>query len=286
MPVVEGNTPIASVLGEPRSGFSRHSFRGGNFFMLRMLNRYREELGMEALPQELDASAHGAVEHLQSEAATVSVTRADVTGGRLEVEVSVENLAGHKLPTAYPSRRAWLHFTVRDRNGRTYFESGAIAQNGAIEGNDNDTDPAKYEPSYTHIQSRDEVQIYEAIMVDREGTVTTGLLFGARFVKDNRLLPLGFDKATAGEDIAVRGQAANDPDFVGGGDRVRYSVDVAGADRPLQIEAELWYQPIAYRWAQNLRQHDAVEIDRFLSLYESLSEFSAVVLARAAATAQ
>jgi hypothetical protein len=55
MPVVETPTPIASVLGEPRAGFARHEFRGGNFFMLRMLNRYRDELGVEALPQELDA---------------------------------------------------------------------------------------------------------------------------------------------------------------------------------------------------------------------------------------
>ena len=33
--------PITSVLGEPRAGMSRHVFVGGNFFMLRMLNRYR-----------------------------------------------------------------------------------------------------------------------------------------------------------------------------------------------------------------------------------------------------
>ena len=37
--------------------------------------------------------------------------------GRLHADVVVENLGGHKLPTAYPSRRAWLHVIVRDRSG-------------------------------------------------------------------------------------------------------------------------------------------------------------------------
>ena len=37
-----------------------HLFRGGNFFVLGLLNRYRDELGVKALPQELDAAiAHG-----------------------------------------------------------------------------------------------------------------------------------------------------------------------------------------------------------------------------------
>ena len=46
MPVVEEDTPIASVLGAPRKGLARHTFVGGNFFMQRMLNRYRYELGV------------------------------------------------------------------------------------------------------------------------------------------------------------------------------------------------------------------------------------------------
>ena len=50
-------------------------------------------------------------------------------------------------------------------------------------------------------------------MVDRAGAVTTGLLRATGFVKDNRLLPRGFDKATAGPDIAVRGDAAADGNF-------------------------------------------------------------------------
>jgi hypothetical protein len=59
------------------------------------------------------------------------------------------------------------------------------------------------------------VQIYESILGDAGGAVTTGLLSGAQYLKDNRLLPHGFDKQTAEPDIAVRGEALSDPDFTG-----------------------------------------------------------------------
>jgi len=49
----------------------------------------------------------------------------------------------------------------------------------------------------TEVRSGDEVQIYESIIADANSRVTTGLLTGVRYVKDNRLLPRGFDKATA-----------------------------------------------------------------------------------------
>ncbi|MGH9463496.1 MAG: hypothetical protein ACRD1X_20010 [Vicinamibacteria bacterium] len=283
MPLVATDTPIASVLGEPRAGFSRHVFRGGNFFMLKMLNRYRVELGVTAGPQELDTAASLTVEHLQSSSAVIRLSRADLAAGRLDVEVAVENLGGHKLPTAYPSRRAWLHVTVRDGGGRLVFESGRLDESGAIDGNDNDDDPSRYEPHYTAITRPDEVQIYEAIMVDSEGRVTTGLASGLRFVKDNRILPRGFDKGTADDDVAVRGRALEDPDFSGEGDRVRYAVDVSGARGPFHVEAELWYQPIAYRWARNLASYDSFETQRFVTYYESMSELSGVVLARSEA---
>ena len=90
----------------------------------------------------------------------------------------------------------------------------------------------------------------------RGGRVTTGLLAAVRYLKDNRLLPRGFDKRTAPADCAVRGDAADDPDFQGGGDRVVYRVDVPpGAAGPLRIEVELLYQPIAFRWAHNLDRY-------------------------------
>jgi hypothetical protein len=284
MPAVDEETRISSVLGEPRKGFSRHVFRGGNFFVLRLLNRYRHDLGVTALPQELEASAVRTIQFLQSDTAALTVERAQVSGRKLDILVSVENSTGHKFPTGYPSRRAWLHLTVRDRDGRTVFESGGIGANGSIEGNDNDADAGRFEPHYQEISRPDEVQIYESVMGDVAGLPTTGLLTAVRYLKDNRLLPRGFDKTTAEPDVAVVGSATTDGDFTGGGDRTRYAVDVTGCEGPFRIEVELRFQPIAFRWAQNLKKYESAESRRFVGYYESMSAASSQVVARAMAT--
>ena len=281
MPVVDHPMPIASVVGEPRDGFSRHTFLGGNFFMLQILSRYRAALGVAAQPTELDAAAAATVRQLQSETAGVSIR--DITpepGDRVRFEVLVTNKTGHKLPTGYPSRRAWLHVMVSDAAGRTVFESGAIDARGAIGGNDQDDDPLRVEPHYDRIDSAGQVQVYESVMADSAGAPTTGLLRGLAFIKDNRLLPDGFDKRSADNDIAVRGQAAADETFVGGGDRVTYSVDVAGAVGSFLIQVELRYQPIAFRWARNLASYDAAETRRFVSYYDEMAAGSSLVLAK------
>jgi len=282
MPEVSEPTRVSSVLGEPREGFSRHSFLGGNFFMLRLLNRYRSDLGVLAQPLELEASARATLAQLQNETATVSVVGARANSDALTIDVTVRNLTGHKLPTGYPSRRVWLHVTVRDASGRAVFESGEPRPTGAIQGNDNDDDAARFEPHYNEIRNPDEVQIYESVMTDRAGALTTGLLRGTSFVKDNRLLPRGFDKATADADCAVRGDAAKDQDFDANGDRVRYLVKAPGAaGAPFQVDVELRYQPVAFRWAQNLKQYDAKEPQRFVALYDSMAAQSSTILAHA-----
>jgi len=283
MPVVTGKAPVTGVLAQPRDSVSRHVFRGGNFFMLRMLNRYRAELGVRALPQELEAAARRTVEHLRTNTASVTVNGPTVEGGRLTFVVLVENKAGHKLPTAYPSRRAWLHVTVRDGSGRILFESGAPGESGSIAGNANDEDPTTFEPHYDRIESPDQVQIYESIIEHYAGGPTTGLLQGVGYLKDNRILPRGFDKASAEWDIAVRGNAAEDADFAGGSDRVRYSVDVAGVAGPYTISVALRYQPISYRWARNLAEYDAFETKRFVRYYDAMSGVTHQLLAEATA---
>jgi hypothetical protein len=273
---------ITRVLGVPREDVARHEFIGGNFFLQRMLNRYRDELGVAALPQELTRASERTAQYLESEAARLSIASVTLRERRLEAELLVENLGGHKLPTAYPSRRAWIHLIVRERNHRVVFESGALRPDGSIAGNDNDADAGRFEPHYAEIDNADQVQIYESVLGGQDGTVTTGLLSAVRYLKDNRLLPRGFDKRTADADVAVHGDALGDTDFIGGGDRVRYAVPLGSAEGPFEVEAELLYQPIGYRWAANLKRYgDAAEPLRFTRYYDSMARASTVRLAQA-----
>jgi hypothetical protein len=285
MPVVEEETRIAVTLGLPRKDMSRHTFVGGNFFMLRMLNRYRNELGVWALPAEFEEAANRTVEHLKANTVKVSIDQvSNLADGRLVADVSLENLSGHKFPTAYPSRRAWLHMTVKDRNNRVVFESGALRADGSIPGNDNDADGARFEEHYTEITNPEQVQIYEDIMVGANNVPTTGLLTAVRYIKDNRLLPRGFNKRAVDAEIAVQGGALADDNFIGGSDKIRYAVNTGTAQGPFQVEVEVWFQPISYRWAANLKSYNAVEPQRFTRYYESMSSGSSVMLARATAT--
>jgi hypothetical protein len=284
MPEVQGDAPITAVLGVLRQGVRQHTFVGANFFVLKVLNRYRADLSVTAMPLELTAEADRTIEFLQSQAARVTIRKVDVVSSQLSVDVFVENLTGHKLPTAFPSRRAWLHLLVRDVNGRTVFESGALNSDGSIQGNDNDADPSRFEPHYREIKSGDEVQIYEPILKDEAGKVTTGLALGVGYLKDNRLLPAGFQKQTADKDIAVVGDAADDPNFTDAGDLVRYSVTLGDAQGPFHVDAELWYQPIGFRWAHNLIPYQAAETSRLIGYYEAMSSETAIVLARASAS--
>jgi hypothetical protein len=283
MPLVGEDVPVTAVLGRARPEVSRHFFRGGNFFMLSMLNRYRQELGVTALPQELSLAGDRTREHLGTSTASLTIVGAALDGSRLVAEVEVRNLAGHKFPTAYPSRRAWLHVTVADAAGRVVFESGAFRSDGSVVGNDNDEDATRFEPHYAEITRADQVQIYEAVIADQNGDVTTGLMSAERWLKENRLLPAGYDAGQADPRVAVRGQATSDGDFAAGGDRVRYAVPVGSADSPFTVSAELWFQPIGFRWAANLEGYDSFETERFVRYYREMASGSATLVASASA---
>ncbi|MEO8071479.1 MAG: hypothetical protein ABI652_08755 [Acidobacteriota bacterium] len=281
MPRATGPLRVSSVLGAERDGLSRHVFVGGNAFMLRLLNLFRTELGVEAPSEALEATARLTEQQLRNDTATIEIASPVRAADSVQFDVVVRNLTGHKFPTGYPSRRAWLHVTVADDQGRVIFESGAVSPSGAITGNDSDADPATFEPHYDVIERPEQVEIYESIMGDTASAPTTGLLTAVKYLKDNRLLPRGFEKQTATADIAVFGSAAGDASFVGGIDRIRYVVQAPSGRRTGRITVELLYQPIAYRWAQNLKGYPAPEPSRFVEQFDRLSSASSTVVATA-----
>jgi hypothetical protein len=283
MPAAQGVVRISTVSDSTQSPFAQHFFVGGNAYMLEILKTFGEERQVTASSEQFEAKKGRTLDQLQNRTATLVIEEGELSGSHLTVVVVVQSLAGHKFPTGFPSRRAWLHFTVQDADGGVVFESGAVNSDGSIVGNDNDADVATFEPHYQQvIASPDQVQIYEAIMQDSEGGVTTALLRGAGYLKDNRLPPSGFDKETASEDIAVHGQAMEDADFTGGEDRVPYAIELGNAGGPFTVTVELLYQSVGYRWAQNLRRHEAPEPARFLDYYKAVPNLP-VVIARATA---
>jgi hypothetical protein len=261
LPKVAGETPMANILAEPRAGVGRHEFLGGNFVVPGILKALRDPL--PALGADLERDMDKTRAFLATKAATLTIAEPALVDGKLTATLVVENLAGHKLPTAYPSRRAWLHVVVRDPAGAILFESGALDGAGRIVGNDNDADGTRFEPHHAVIAAPDDVQIYEAILGDAQGRVTTGLLQATTYLKDNRVLPRGFDQAKAAPDVAVQGGARSDGDFQGGADRVGLAVTLPAGAVPATLQAELVYTPIGYRWAENLRVVDSAESARF-----------------------
>jgi hypothetical protein len=197
MPKVTGYVAASTEWG-PLSKFTRlHSFTGANVFMLRLLNANAQTVNLTAEDTQMQTAIERVTGQLQTNSAELALDTLSVEDGILTAEVTVQPLTGHKFPSGYPSRRAWLHLTVTDEAGNVLFESGAVETTGLIVDNDNDADPTQYEPHYIQITSPDQVQIYESTMTNTEGQVTTDLLLGASYVKDNRLLPDGFDISAA-----------------------------------------------------------------------------------------
>ncbi|MBO0862686.1 MAG: hypothetical protein J2P21_30140, partial [Chloracidobacterium sp.] len=102
MPEVDGETPVTALYGELRQGARHHNFVGANFFMQRILSNFRQDLSVNALPEELSAAADKTVNFLQTQSVRVSIRNVEIGQGKIHVDVNVENLSGHKLPTAYP----------------------------------------------------------------------------------------------------------------------------------------------------------------------------------------
>ncbi len=250
----------------PRDSVHFHDFVGGNSFMLRLMKDHAGLIGGTFNPSSIDTAIERTERLLKHRSIDMNVTT-QLDGDSLHIEVFLQNRTGHKFPTAYPTRRAWLHVKVRSLSGDVVFESGAYDSNGVITGED-----PGFEPHHGEIRSGDEVQIYEIVAGDYYGQVTHALLKAYVPLKDNRLPPAGFLTAHATYDtVRIVGEAEADADFNheasvegSGSDRIRYVVAVG---QPVQVAVELVYQSINPRSLDHLFTFSTPEIDAFESMY-------------------
>lgn len=248
-----------------RDGYRAHAFVGGNAFMLDLLAEHREELGVVAGEADLRRTAAATRRQLAEATATVAIEGLRRDGSGLEFSVAVTNLCGHKFPSGYPARRAWLHVQVR-AGREVVFESGAFDAQGRILGLADELD----QPHVTLVERSDQAPIFEMIGEDPDGRPTTSLVLMAKKRKDTRLLPRGWRRdGPHAEETAPVG-VESDLDFVAGGDRIGYRIPLpASATGRLQVVAWLHYQPIPPAWVDGLRREPGPAAQKFLRYYDA-----------------
>ena len=225
----------------PRKPLGRHLFLGGNVTMLRAFDDDHGWSGASTPPSAFEEQAERTRKNL---AAAATVTLTDVRAGAkgLEVDVRVENKTGHKFPTGYPSRRAWLHLKVSGPAG-VVWESGRSDGFGRLVdrgGRVLDTKSA-FLPHRDVVTSERDVVVYEAVLGDESGRVVHRPLEATRYLKDNRLPPLGASPNHPDGPITVSYGAERDGDF-GSADTVHYVL--AGVSGEVTVEVELLFQSV------------------------------------------
>ncbi|MDX1810264.1 MAG: hypothetical protein R3331_12080 [Sulfurospirillaceae bacterium] len=249
MPITEGSVVISTrgTSLTARSPFHEHRFIGANTYMLEIIKNNRIKLGSIVDEARLDQSITDTREFLKA-AADVNITTISYVNGTLAFSVLIRNHSGHKFPTSLPIHRAWLHVKVTNDTNQSVFESGAFDVEGGIVGVDGITNG--YQIHHDKITNPSEVQVYESIMADTSGQLTYTFMNASRYLKDNRILPLGY-KSTTPSTAQPYGEALNDTNFVGGSDTVDY--EVSGLPSGIyNISVTLMYETFSHGFTQDL----------------------------------
>jgi len=255
-------TPAELNVRYRNEGYRRHELLGVNGFLLQMFLKpvnkdgNNEVLGtrladyMTGLATDLEAASNNVVQQAQSITATVAISKWEVQGNKLIVEVTVTNQAGHRFPSGVGFRRAFLELQATT-NGKAFFSSGTTNDKGQITDFDGRVlatesfKEGKYQPHFSQshpIRATDQVQIYEELTQDAEHQFTTSFTRRDYDIKDNRLLPIGWS-LNGPADLKIPepylhathpvGDALNDPAYLAGRGQsiVRYEIPLpAGAN--------------------------------------------------------
>jgi hypothetical protein len=306
MPQTEGRLPQSDLDLQPRSPYARHTLVGLNVFFNQFAQQFPDILGIRVQDPMLGGKGvapltttyDSMIQQADTGTAAVSVTRLEAGAGKLVAQVRLENRAGHKFPSGVSFRRAFLTFEVLDAEGHDLWVSGRVNATGVLVDADgkpitgefmwqSECKPGgkaeqRFQPHYRTIDREDQAQIYQELVRDPRGRLTTSFLSLAHVVKDNRLLPrgwtptlelarkagLGSAKYSAADLVEHikpdlpdgKGGEVDDPWYRptsagglgGGGDEVTYAVPLANLKaKPASVRATLYYQSIPPAYLQD-----------------------------------
>ena len=272
--------PAAEIDLPVRAPYARHTLVGANLFVMSMFQQFPDVLGIDVDDENLSSNerplsslllaARESAALAQTRSARVTIAPVERVGATLEVTVTVENLAGHKLPSGVGFRRAFLELAVLDADGDVLWASGRTSPLGVIvDGNGaplaTELSTSDVQPHHAVITREDQAQIYETRHRDSRGGLTTSFLALADEVKDNRLLPRGWSPLGPSAEHTEPHAIDGDPRYLdgSGSDDVVYRVPIAAVSAAASVRATLYYQAIPpYYLADRFRTAGGPETQR------------------------
>lgn len=269
-PYTDYRAPDKDITVRVRDQYSRHTLLGINQFGLMMFAQFPDILGIrtadymygEAVPGLLTAQSSG-YDLARRETATVTVNELTRTSDAIEAKVEVRNLAGHDLPSGVAFRRAFITFEAIDGSGKVVWASGRTNSVGAIvKGTSEEILPTEFfydsatrkqvlQPHHETISDESQVQIYEEIIADPQGKITTSFVGLDKVLKSNRLLPKGWRAdGPFAEYTRPHGDAEHDPEYINnsgatGADKITYRIPLSDRTRSIaSVRVTLNYQAI------------------------------------------
>lgn len=124
-----------------RSPFGQHHLAGANIFMQKILKSNIEELGITAEASHFDSTLSLTERILKQATVDLELSEMGRTLDTLSFNVMIKNLAGHKFPAGFPSRRVYLELLVKGQEGDTLFHSGRMDEGINLIGEDPEFEP-------------------------------------------------------------------------------------------------------------------------------------------------
>jgi hypothetical protein len=298
-PPVDFRSPDKDISLVQRDPYHRHTLLGINIFALEMFKQFRSELGLyeqdpmlrspDATTPGIDTAIASSLDSATQKSAEVRVQSFERDDNRLIADVQVTNLAGHSFPSGVGFRRAFVDFQILDEKNHVLWESGKTNDDGVIlDGSGRPLETEFFTPSQQRFQRhhwskhpirrQNQVQIYEELVRNPEGFLTTSFISLDTKVKDNRLQPKGWSSSgpyanetgPVGTCVTRRAGQVCDPTYGDGSGTsvVRYEIPIdRRTARAAYVRATLYYQSIPpyylHQRATDARGTDTNRLIRF-----------------------